>query len=212
MEETLVFLDEGFLGELAKFFGEGSRLKFDKFEFAKMISKEQGLFCKHLFYYTAPPFQGTPITKKERKMREGYDLFIKSLSKNKNITIREGRCQKIIDKEGKEKYTQKGVDTLLTIDLSHIKEDYPAIKKIILVSSDTDFCPAIRDIKNRYNIEVILHTYFDRKRDSDFSLSNELISCCSKYVKLTKENFDKVIIKSFKGNKNANCKSKQKRI
>ena len=202
MEKTLVFLDEGFLDKLTKFFGDGNRLKFDKFEFAKLISKEQGLICKHLFYYTAPPFQGTPPTKKERKMKEGYDRFITSLSKDKNLTIREGRCQKVIDKDGKEKYTQKGVDTLLTIDLSHIKEDYPNIKRIILVSSDTDFCPAIRDIKERNNIEVILYTYFDRKRGSKFSLSNELITCCSKYAKLTKQHFDKSKKKQKRG-KNA---------
>ncbi|MBL7147461.1 MAG: NYN domain-containing protein [Nanoarchaeota archaeon] len=190
MEETLVFIDEGFLDKLTKLFGKGIRLKFDKFEFAKRISKKQNLFCKHLFYYTAPPFQGTPPTKKERSMKEGYDKFISSLSKNKNITIREGRCQKIINQEGKIDYKQKGVDTLLTIDLSHLKEDHPQIKKIILVSSDTDFCPAIRDIKERGNIEVILYIYFDKKRGSKFSLSNELIFCCSEYFKLTKQDFN----------------------
>ena len=190
MEETLVFIDEGFLDKLTKHFGKGNRLKFNKFEFAKIISKKQNLFCRYLFYYTAPPFQGTPPTKKERKMKEGYDKFISSLSKNNNIIIREGRCQKIIDKEGKKKYAQKGVDTLLTIDLGHIKDDYPDIKKIILVSSDTDFCPAIRDIKERDKIEVILYTYFDKKRGSKFSLSNELIACCSKWFKLVKGDFD----------------------
>ena len=198
MEETLVFLDEGFLSELTRFLGEGNRLKFDKFEFAKVISKEQNLFCKHLFYYTAPPFQGTPPTEKERVMKEGYDKFSASLSKNKNITVREGRCQKIIDRDGRERYSQKGVDTLLTIDMSHIVEDYPQIKKIILVSSDTDFCPAIRDVKERRNIEVVLCTYFDKKRHSKFSLSNELISCCSRCVKLTKEHFNKATINMSK--------------
>jgi len=189
MEDTIFFIDEGFLDKLTKFFGDTIRLKFDKFEFAKRISKKQSLFCKHLFYYTAPPFQGTPPTKDEIKRKKGYDKFIFSLSKNKNITVREGRCQKIINQEGKINYNQKGVDTLLTIDLSHLREDYPQIKKIILVSSDTDFCPAIRDIKERWNIKVILYTYFDKKRNSKFSLSNELISCCSKHFKLTKEDF-----------------------
>ena len=197
MEETLVFLDEGFLDKLTLFLGNGKRLKFDKFEFAKKISEKQNLVCKHLYYYTAPPFQSSSSTEKERIMKEGYDKFISSLSKNKNITIREGRCQKIRDKEGKEKYAQKGVDTLLTLDLIHIKDDYPLIKKILLVSSDTDFCPAIRDIKERNNIEVILYTYFDRKRNSNFSLSNELIACCSKYVRLTKEDFKSEVKKEI---------------
>jgi uncharacterized LabA/DUF88 family protein len=189
MEDTLVFADEGFLDKLTRFFGKGIRLKFDKFSFANFLSKKQGLFCKHVFYYTSPPFQGNFPTFEEKRRKEGYDKFISALSKNKNISIREGRCQKIINKDGKIEYHQKGVDTLLTIDLSHIKEDFPAVKKIILVSSDTDFCPAIRDIKQRGNIEVILYTYFDRKRNSKFSLSNELIGCCSKYFRLIEEDF-----------------------
>ena len=196
MEETLVFIDEGFLDNLIKFFGEGKRIKFDKFEFAKRIAKKQNLLCKHLFYYTAPPFQSPHSSEKENKMREGYDKFILSLSKNKDLTIREGRCQRIINEIGELEYNQKGVDTLITIDLGHIKDDFSDIKKIILVSSDTDFCPAIKDIKNRDKIEVTLYTYFDRKRKSKFSLSNELIDCCSNYFKLTKEDFTSCPIKS----------------
>ena len=195
MEDTLVFIDEGFLDKVSKLFGEGRRLKFDKFDFAKKISNKRGLFCKHLFYYTAPPFQSPKSTEKENKMREGYDRFINSLMKNKDITIREGRCQRLKDENGEFEYHQKGVDTLLTIDLGHIKDDFPNIKKIVLVSSDTDFCPAIKDIRNRDKIEVILYTYFDRKRKSKFSLSNELINCCSRCFKLTKEDFTSCPIK-----------------
>lgn len=195
MEGTLILIDEGFLSKVSKHFGNGKYLKFDKIEFSKRISKQQELFCKHIFYYTAPPFQGNPLTEKEKKMKEGYDRFIMSLNKNKIITIREGRVQKTFNKKGQIKFKQKGVDTLMTIDLSHVTEDYPNIKKIILISSDTDFCPVIRDIKKRYNIEIILGTYFERKRSSKFSLSNELIKCCSRYFKLTKEDFTSCSIK-----------------
>jgi len=189
MEETLVFIDEGFLDKLLKLLGDGKRIKFDKFEFAKRIAKKQNLLCKHLFYYTCPPFQSEKPTEEEANRKKGHDKFITALSKNKDLTVREGRCQRILNEKGELEYRQKGVDTLLTIDLGHIKDDFPDIKKIILVSSDTDFCPAIRDIKKRDKIEVILYTYFDRKRRSKFSLSNELINCCSNYFKLTKEDF-----------------------
>lgn len=188
-EETLVFIDEGFLDKLTRYFGGGKRIKFDKFYFAEKISKKEELNLVKVFYYTAPPFQGKSPSLDERKRKEGYDRFIASLLINKKILVREGRCQRIIDSSGNEVYKQKGVDTLLAIDLSHIREDYPEIRKIILVSSDTDFCAPIKDIRKRNNIEVILYTYFDRKRGSKFSLSNELISCCSKYVKLNKEDF-----------------------
>ena len=93
------------------------------------------------------------------------------------------------------------VDNLLTIDIGHINEDFPDIKKVILVSSDTDFCPPIRDIKKRYRIEVILYTYFDKKRKSKFSLSNELIDCCSNCFKLIKEDFTSCPIKKQRNKK-----------
>jgi len=198
MEETLVFLDEGFVDNVSKYLGGGIRLKFDKFGFAKNLAKKQNLICKKLFYYTAPPFQSRPAKEEEKKRKEGYDRFIAKLSNNKDIVIREGRCQRIINEGGGIEYKQKGVDTLVAIDLGHLKEDYPNIKKIILISSDTDFCPSITDIKNRWGIEVVLYSYFDRKRKSKFSLSNELIKCCSKYFSLKKEDFNIPLIKGVK--------------
>jgi len=190
MEESVIFLDGGFISKLSNILGGGKYLKFNLIKFAKNISKKQGLFCKQIFYYTAPPFQSDKPTKEEMKMKKGYDKFIRSLSKDKTIIIREGRVQRLFDKDKNPRFKQKGVDTLLTIDLSHLKEDYPNVKKIILVSSDTDFCPAITDIKERSKIEVILYTYFDRRRKSKFSLSNELISCCSKFVQINKKDFE----------------------
>ena len=192
MEETLVFIDEGFLDKLSKHLGSLNRIKFDKLKFAEYIAKKQNLFLRHIFYYTAPPFQSARPTENEIKRKKGYDSFIWALRKNKTITIREGRCQRIIDEDGKAEYNQKGVDTLITIDLSHIKDDFSKVSKIILVSSDTDFCPIIRDIKKRCGIEVILYSYFDRKRNSKFSVSNELLGCCLKYIQLTKQDFEDV--------------------
>ena len=194
MEDTLIFLDGGFISKLSKYFGDGTYIKFDLIKFAETLSKNQNLLCRHLFYYTAPPFQETSPTKEQRKRKEGYDNFIKSLGRNKDITIREGRCQRIVNSKGDAEYNQKGVDTLITIDLSHIKDDFPKIKKIILVSSDTDFCPIIRDIKNRWKIDIMLYSYFDRKRNSKFSVSNELLSCCSRYIRLTKQDFDNSLL------------------
>jgi len=192
MKDTLVFIDEGFLDKLTQFLGNGNRLKFDKFDFAQRISTKQDLVCKYLYYYTCPPFQSGISTNEEIRRKKGYDCFIQALSKNEKIKIRQGRCQRIINSNGKVEYNQKGVDTLLTIDLSHLKEDFPEIEKIILVSSDTDFCPIIEDIKKRWKIEVILYSYFEKKRNLKFSLSNELLRCCSKYIKLTKEDFEAV--------------------
>lgn len=97
-----------------------------------------------------------------------------------NFFVREGRCQKI---DGH--YQQKGVDTLITIDLFKIPEN---IKTIILLVCDTDFVPVLNEIRSR-GIKVILYYFSDRVRNSKFSMSNHILSACDEYFLLTKEYF-----------------------
>ena len=66
--------------------------------------------------------------------------------------------------------------------------DYPKIKKVILVTSDSDFIPAIKELSN-YGIKVILYTYYEKKRNTNFSRSNDLIKSVYKYVLLSKQDF-----------------------
>lgn len=198
MYETLVFLDEGFIYKLSKHFWGGEPVRFDRVKFAKNLSLQQNLFCRNIFYYNAPPFQSEPPTKEEERRKEGYDKFVKALQKHKEVIIREGRVQRLkID--GKFIYKQKAVDSLAIIDLMKIPLKYLDIKKIIIVSSDSDFVPAINSLKE-FDIQTILYTYYEKKRDTNFSRSNELIKSVYKYVLLTKQDFMNVRI-----NKNKNA-------
>ncbi|MBU2639358.1 MAG: NYN domain-containing protein [Nanoarchaeota archaeon] len=186
-EDTLVFLDAGFLSKLSKHFGNGKYLVYDISKFSRHISKKQKLTCRHSFYYTAPPFVSGKPSKREAKRKKLYDNFIAKLSKKKDFTIREGRCQRLkID--GKFEYIQKGVDSLVVIDLMNVNINYPKIKKIILIASDSDFVPVIDDLKKK-GIKTTLYTYYERGRKAKFSTSNELIKSVDKYVLLTKEDF-----------------------
>lgn len=188
MEDTLIFLDEGFIYKLSKYFGKNKPIKFDRIIFSKDISKKENLLCKKIFYYNAPPFQSNPSTKEEDKRREGYDNFLKKIQKNKDVIIREGRCQRLkID--GKFIFKQKYIDVLITIDLMKIPLNYTNIKKIILVTSDSDFIPAIKELDN-YGIKVVLYTYYEKKRNTNFSRSNDLIKSVHKYVLLNKSDFE----------------------
>ena len=188
MEKTLIFIDAGFLSKLSKYLGEGKYLKHNIFTLSKVLLKKQNLFYEHIFYYTAPPFQSSIPSENENKRKENYDKFVKILSKNKSITIREGRCQKI-NTNGKVDYNQKGVDTLLTMDLMGVPIKYSHIKNIILIACDSDFVPVIKNLDS-LGIKTILLTYFDKKRGSNFSSSNELMQTVSKYVQITKEDFE----------------------
>jgi len=185
-ENVLVFIDAGFLSKVSMHFGEGKYVKFKIKDFVENICDGNNLVCRKIFYYTAPPYQSNNFNKGEAARKERYDSFRSSLIKE-GIVFREGRVQRL-KINGDFVYRQKGVDTLLTIDLSHVREDYSDIKKVILVSSDTDFCPVIKDVKER-GLDVLLFTYFDRKRNSSFSLSNHLMDVCSAYVKLTRGDF-----------------------
>ncbi|NQU98444.1 NYN domain-containing protein [Candidatus Woesearchaeota archaeon] len=187
MKDTIVFIDAGFLSKLSKYFGRGKYLKNNIFNLSKIFSKKEGLYCKHIFYYTAPPFQSSKPTKDENKRKENYDNFIRTLSNNKIITVREGRCQKII-KNHKIEYHQKGVDTFLTMDLMTVPIKHKEIKKIILIACDSDFVPVIENL-NSLGIKTTLFTYFDKKRGSNFSTSNELIQTVSKYILIIKQDF-----------------------
>ena len=192
MKNTIVFIDAGFLSKLSKHFGDGKYLKNNIFNLSKILSKKEGLFCEHVFYYTAPPFQSSKPTKDEKRRKEKYDNFMRTLN-NKFITIREGRCQRIVNKK-KVEYHQKGVDTFLTMDLMTIPIKYKKIKKIILIACDSDFVPVIENLDN-LGIKTILFNYFDKERGSNFSTSNELIQTVSKHVSITKKDFKDSMLK-----------------
>ncbi|MBS3079677.1 NYN domain-containing protein [Candidatus Pacearchaeota archaeon] len=187
-DESLIFLDEGFIYKLSKHFGEGKPIKFDRIVFSKNISKKQNLLCKKIFYYNAPPFQSNPSIKEEDIKKEGYDRFIRKLQEHKEFILREGRCQRL-KVDGKFIFKQKYIDVLITIDLMKIPLDYPKMKKIILVTSDSDFIPAIKELSN-YGIKVILYTYYEKNRNTNFSRGNDLIKSVHKYVLLAKQDFE----------------------
>ncbi len=197
LKDTLVFIDEAFLEKLSKHLGKGRYIKFDKVLFAKNLAKNQKLDCKDIFYYTAPPFQSDNPTKEEEKRRYGYDKFINNL-KEKGIIVREGRCQRLkID--GAFIFKQKAVDVLLAMDLTNVPIKYPNVKKIILISSDSDFVPVLENLMTN-GVKTILYTYYEKTRNTPFSRSNHLIKSVNKYVLLNENDFLNALFKNGRKN------------
>jgi len=185
--KTVVFIDAGFLSKLSKYFGGGRYLKYNIIEFSKNIAKKQNLFCEHIYYYTSPPFQSDNPTKEESERYKKYERFTNALSRESIISIGVGRCQKL-KVDGKFVFGQKGVDALIIMDLMSIPLEHTEIKKIILIANDSDFVPIVSKLK-RFGIEIILYTYYSKKRENSFARSNELLKIVSRYVHLTKEDF-----------------------
>ena len=181
LETTAVFVDAGYFSEISKYFGKGKYLRVDIVKFCKYLAIKAGLWMNEIYYYTAPPFQGTPPTEEEIKFKAGYDKFTSKLSKHPEVTIREGRVQKLGGK-----FSQKGVDTLLVMDLMQLVV-IKKYKSVILLVCDTDFVPIIRKLTTEDNIRVILYYFTDRIRKSKFSMSNELLNVCKEKILLTPE-------------------------
>ena len=183
MEETYVFIDGKYLSIISKHFGKGKYLKFDLNQFAYTIAKSQGLWCKGVFYYTAPPYQSSRPTDGEKRRKSKYDKFVNNMRRIPNFIIREGRCQKIDDG-----FQQKGVDTLLTMDLANVS--IKDVKTIVVVICDTDFVPILNKLRES-RIEIILFFYNDYKRNSKFSMSNHLFMASDKQILIELEYFKK---------------------
>ncbi|MDO8564178.1 MAG: NYN domain-containing protein [Nanoarchaeota archaeon] len=189
MEDTIIFVDDGFFGLVKKNIQKITGKDKKYLQTFRNICKKENLNLKHLFIYTAPPYQSPKPTKTEDFLMSNYQNMMKMLRKKKWISVREGRCQKIINEQGKADYSQKGVDALIILDMYDIKETHPSIKKIILIASDSDFVPVIKRMREK-GIEVMLYTYFDRLRNSRFSTSNHLLGVASKWTKLNESFFE----------------------
>ena len=188
MEKTIVLIDAGFLSKLTKYFGSGKYLRYNLINFSKNLAQKQKLECVKIYYYTAPPFQSDNPTKEESERYRKYQTFKANLSKNSIISVREGRCQRL-KVDGKFVYGQKGVDALAIIDLMSVPLQHKEVNRIILIANDSDFVPVVEKLKE-LKIEVILYTYYLKQRKSSFSRSNELLKTVSRYVALSKEDFD----------------------
>lgn len=189
MDDTLIFVDDGFFGLVKKHFAKEDGKPKKYLQAFRNVCKKESLNLKHLYIYTAPPFQSPKPTEKEDFLMSRYQNMTKMLRKKKWVTLREGRCQRYINQEGKKDFCQKGVDALIIMDMYDVKENYTNIKKIILIASDSDFVPVIERMKQK-GFEVILYTYFDRKRKSRFSTSNHLLRVASRWEKITREDFE----------------------
>lgn len=185
MDKTIFLIDGAYLSYISKYFGNGKPLKYKIEKFVVNICNELNLLCDKIYYYTAPPYKGSAPTDSEKQKQRNYDRFISKLRVVKpEIIIREGRCQKINNT-----FQQKGVDTLMTMDLLKIASQRK-IDSIIILTSDTDFVPIIRDIKEEHNMQIILAYFTDKRRKSVFSLSNHLWKVCNKRILIRKEFFD----------------------
>lgn len=150
-----IFIDAGYLQKITKAHGN---LKID---FKKLISKlKMGTPLLRCYVYDAVYPLGSPNSNTEKMANK--QKFLDSLAKISNVQIRLG---KVVDFDGP---VQKGVDSLLIVDLVSLASKH-LISRAILLAGDSDFVPAVELAKNEgVNVRLL----------SDHLASKELVRTC----------------------------------
>src|SRR3989344_3695903 len=104
MEKVLIFVDDGFFGLVKKHFQKQDNKPKKYLQTFRNICAKENLNLEHLFIYTAPPFQSPKPTQREDFLMSKYQNMTKMLRNKKWITLREGRCQRVLNEEGKFDY------------------------------------------------------------------------------------------------------------
>lgn len=191
MDKIAVFIDGGMLSFLTKNVfpdSTGVPRKLSLLSFSKSIAEE----CKgelfRIYYYTCPPYQSPNSTTEEKQRKQAYDKFAYSLRQLQQFQLREGKLRKYYDETGKPEFLQKGVDILLAIDMLKLTLK-GAVQRIVLVSSDSDFVPVVKAIRDE-GIFVVLYYY----KSSDFKkqcFSQDLYEACDERIEITLNHFEK---------------------
>ncbi len=181
-EGTLVFIDNGYLSKISKHFGNGSHMRISLTKFAENLARKQSLSVRGIYLYTAPPYIDSEPSEEDIERKRSYDRFVAKMRTIQGFHVREGRLQKI---DGR--FTQKGVDTLLTMDLMREPKS-KGVKTIVVLACDTDFVPIFNSIRKE-GVKIVLYFYNDFVRKSQFSMSNEILTACDKKILLTEKDF-----------------------
>ncbi len=188
MASAQVFIEGNYYRLLLKHFYGAGFPRVGPFEFGAGLAREQGLRCTKVFYYTAPPHQSYIATKREKSRRAAYDRAVQAMGGMDGLVIREGRCQKIMNDAGKYEYREKGVDALIIMDLYGAMKE---TKNVILMSSDTDLMPIVREVRDNGKLTAILYYYADAVRRSVFPMPHELIAAASWSALVNKGHFER---------------------
>lgn len=151
MERTVVFIDAGFTDKVAN--NLGIRFDFDKLA---RHAADGGRLIR-TFYYYCSPYKSRQPTPEEETRYASHQRFIGFLQTLDRFELRQGRLayRGQDSNTGQPILEQKGIDVMLALDLVRIANSHQ-IQKAVLLTSDSDFVPAIRMAKDE-GMEVILY-------------------------------------------------------
>ena len=139
----------------------------------------QGCERWRTYYYTCPPYQGTTPTPDESERKAVFDRFESRMKQNPRFEVRLGRLQRTGDPL--HPFIQKGVDVLLSIDLTQISASR-TVDRVIIVSADSDFAPAIQRTKENM-VLVTLASFEQHHSEVLYRICDERITIDSQMIR-----------------------------
>jgi uncharacterized LabA/DUF88 family protein len=176
-EKVAVFIDGGYLSAVLRdYFQEAPT---DLFK----LSEELCNGCERFrtYYYNCPPYQSGRPTPDEQRRKSEMDKLLYNLRRLPRFEVRLGKLRKTGNPS--RPFEQKGVDVLLSIDLTQLSANR-TIDHAVLISGDSDFCPAVRVAKE--NLTIVKLVYHPRQ------VSDDLFDICDERIPITQDLISRV--------------------
>ena len=181
-----IFIDGGFLEKVFSKLGEP---KIDYLRLYSWISRKVMIPRLRTYYYHCLPYQGNPPTSEEKERFSKKQRFFNKISSLPRSEVRLGSLAYRGRSEEKQPiFEQKKVDVLMALDIARSAFEQ-RITHIALISSDSDFVPAIQMAKDKGIIVYLLYS-------SEIKPHHDLVEACDEVIYLNPEDIREMELKN----------------
>lgn len=188
MSVTAVFIDGAYL-EKTLLYDHGKA----RIDFGRLVDvMVEGDDLLRAYYYHCLPYQSSPPTDEERARYGARHRFFTALRHIPRFEVRLGKLAfRGMAHDGNPIFQQKRVDLMLGVDMA-LLAGKNRIGKMVLLSGDSDFTPAVEAVKR----EGVLTTLWHGSVAGSARPSYELLQVCDERRELTAEIIQSVSLRS----------------